>query len=371
MDLIGGQVDIQLKYVKLTFNVIEFQCNGLDPTVKSWGTANHVRIWDGKKSKTIDCGKKRQPSYYSTSDEIQVQLQINRAGYGIDGGRIKIMYQSVRQKGTPILRPTPAVQTQTILPRHNGRIQNPQEPAVLNDPNHIQNPRRGQPLNRALQQRQPTHPQQRPQLTNQRPQHTNQKPVVYGSSSSSQYDQSTQTPPGIAGLPPGLDLVHLKQAGIDYRIVFEDGSTMSQSADQFEATTTGQQPTTPTAKPKSKSGLVSVVFGIIAMILILILLWFAYRKCKEKFLSCDKNDDEKPEKGAKGGDVVQFVNDLVAGKAPEKDTNGTSTTVTTAGPVNTQERQKKIRPPRPHLPYSKVKIASLEPHKAEISKWDD
>lgn len=76
MDLIGGQVDIQFKYVKLTFNVIEFQCNGLDPTVKSWGTANHVKIWDGKKSKTIDCGKKRQPPYYSTSDEIQVQLQV-------------------------------------------------------------------------------------------------------------------------------------------------------------------------------------------------------------------------------------------------------------------------------------------------------
>jgi len=148
------------------------------------------------------------------------------------------------------------------------------------------------------------------------------------------------------------------------------GSTMSQSADQFEATTTGQQPTTPTAKPKSKSGLVSVIFGIIAMILILILLWFAYRKCKEK-LSGDRTDDEKPEKGAKGGDVVQFVNDLVAGKVPEKDTNGTATTVTTAGPVNTQERQKKVPPPRPHLPYSKVKIASLEPHKAEISKWDD
>ena len=73
---IGGQVDIQFKYIKLTFNVIEFQCNGLDPTVKSWGTANHVKIWDGKKSKTIDCGKKRQPPYYSTSDEIQVQLQV-------------------------------------------------------------------------------------------------------------------------------------------------------------------------------------------------------------------------------------------------------------------------------------------------------
>ena len=99
------------------------------------------------------------------------------------------------------------------------------EPAVLNDPNHIQNPRRGQPLNKALQ-RQPTHPQQRPQMTNQRPQQTNQKPVVYvssQSSASSQY-QSTQTPPNIAqGLPPGLDLIKLKQAGIDYRIVFEDG----------------------------------------------------------------------------------------------------------------------------------------------------
>ena len=60
MDRIGGQVDIQFKYVKLTFNVIEFECNGLNPTVKSWGTANHVKIWDGKKSKTIDCDRLEQ-----------------------------------------------------------------------------------------------------------------------------------------------------------------------------------------------------------------------------------------------------------------------------------------------------------------------
>ena len=141
------------------------------------------------------------------------------------------MYQSVRQKGTPILRPTPGSPTKTILPRHNGRIQNPQEPAVLNDPNHIQNPRRGQPLNKAIR---PSHiQQQRPQISNQRPQQSHQKPVVYGSRSTSQY-QSTQNPlsgppqaPVAVGLPPGLDLIQLKQAGIDYRIVFEDGKIES------------------------------------------------------------------------------------------------------------------------------------------------
>ena len=86
---------------------------------------------------------------------IVAYFKINAAGYGDEagykGGKMKIMYQSVRQKGTPILRPTPALRPtpplKTLLPRHGGRIMNPQDPSVLNDPNHIQNPRRGIPLN--------------------------------------------------------------------------------------------------------------------------------------------------------------------------------------------------------------------------------
>ena len=90
------------------------------------------------------------------------------------------MYQSVRQKGTPILRPTPSSRgptppLKTLLPRHGGRIMNPQDPAVLNDPNHIQNPRRGLPLNH-----QSVHTQQRPQISNQRPQVSLQQPVHHG-----------------------------------------------------------------------------------------------------------------------------------------------------------------------------------------------
>ena len=138
----------RIQLIKLTFMTMDFDCNGLNPTVKSWGTANHVKIWDGTKTKTIDCGKPRVPPYYSTSDSIFVQIQINAAGYGEEngykGGKMRIMYQSVRQKGTPILKPkkpTPTQPMKTILPRHQGRILNPQDPAILNNPNHIQHPK--------------------------------------------------------------------------------------------------------------------------------------------------------------------------------------------------------------------------------------
>ena len=123
------------------------------------------------------------------------------------------MYQSVRQKGTPILRPTPSSRgptppLKTLLPRHGGRIMNPQDPAVLNDPNHIQNPRRGLPLNH-----QSVHTQQRPQISNQRPQVSLQQPVHHGQL----HPQSQPLPP--AGYPPqqyvpvGPHDVLLKQAG--------------------------------------------------------------------------------------------------------------------------------------------------------------
>ena len=55
---------------------MDFHCNGLNPKVKSWGTANHVKIWDGKKIKTIDCGKPKNPPYYSTAESINVQIQV-------------------------------------------------------------------------------------------------------------------------------------------------------------------------------------------------------------------------------------------------------------------------------------------------------
>merc|ERR1719454_2026420 len=94
--------DPSVKMIKLTFMAMDFDCNGLNAKVKSWGTANHVKIFDGKKVKTIDCGKPRVPPYYSTSDSIFVEIQINAAGYGEEngykGGKMKIMYQSVRQK---------------------------------------------------------------------------------------------------------------------------------------------------------------------------------------------------------------------------------------------------------------------------------
>ena len=176
--------DPTVKFIKLTFMTMDFDCNGLNPTVKSWGTANHVKIWDGKKVKTIDCGKPRNPPYYSTSDSIFVQIQINAAGYGEEngykGGKMRIMYQSVRQKGTPILKPKakPTPPIKTILPRNQGRILNPQDPAILNNPNHIQHPKnRGGLLSQHSshhrhhqQPQQPQQQQQRPQVTYQQPQ---------------------------------------------------------------------------------------------------------------------------------------------------------------------------------------------------------
>ena len=214
--------DPTVKFIKLTFMTMDFDCNGLNPTTKSWGTANHVKIWDGKKVKTIDCGKPRNPPYYSTSDSIFVQIQINAAGYGEEngykGGKMRIMYQSVRQKGTPILKPKakPTPPIKTILPRHQGRILNPQDPAILNNPNHIQHPKnRGGLLSQQSHQRH-HNGQQQLQGTMQQPQQQQQRPqVTYQQPQGPQILQ--QVPPQQIQLPPNtilLDgqLVQLKQA---------------------------------------------------------------------------------------------------------------------------------------------------------------
>ena len=58
--------------MKLTFAMIDFECNGLNPTVKSWGTANRIQISDRGNLKSIYCGKKTQQPYYTDSKEIQV-----------------------------------------------------------------------------------------------------------------------------------------------------------------------------------------------------------------------------------------------------------------------------------------------------------
>ena len=58
--------------MKLTFAMIDFECNGLNPTVKSWGTANLIQISDRGNLKSIYCGKKTQQPYYTDSKEIQV-----------------------------------------------------------------------------------------------------------------------------------------------------------------------------------------------------------------------------------------------------------------------------------------------------------
>lgn len=90
--------------IKLIFSMIDFECNGLNPTVKSWGTANHIQITDKGNVKTISCGKKPEPAFYTDSKQIEVEIQVNTAGFGKRGSRVQILYQSVRARGKP--RPT-------------------------------------------------------------------------------------------------------------------------------------------------------------------------------------------------------------------------------------------------------------------------
>jgi len=365
-----------VKFIKLTFMTMDFDCNGLNPTTKSWGTANHVKIWDGNKVKTIDCGKPRNPPFYSTSDSIFVQLQINAAGYGVEngykGGKMRILYQSVRQKGTPILKqkakPTPSIQT--ILPRHQGRILNPQDPAILNNPNHIQHPKnRGGLINpqhnnhlaqRNHQQQHQQHGQQRPQMTYHQPQVPQQilQQVV------PQQSQPINLPPNTIILNEHGQVVQLKQAtgGSELFALGNNGAMMgleSTTELPIESTTT----TNTSAPAKSSTKSVSIAFGMIFMILLLILIWFAYKKIRAKMAQRPKVQKAPPQ-GANAVDVVTFVNDLVAGRK-EASSSGTGKTVIT----NTDSSGDKPR--RPDLPYSKIKISSLEPRRAEVSKWDD
>ena len=212
---------------------MDFDCNGLNPTVKSWGTANHVKIWDGTKTKTIDCGKPRVPAYYSTSDSIFVQIQINAAGYGEEngykGGKMRIMYQSVRQKGTPILKPkkpTPTQPMKTILPRHQGRILNPQDPAILNNPNHIQHPknRNGLMAHTNTHHRHHQQQQQRPQVTYQQPQ-APQQPQQQPQSPISPVNQLANLPPNTIILDG--QIVQLKKA-VDASDIYALGRNFTQ-----------------------------------------------------------------------------------------------------------------------------------------------
>jgi hypothetical protein len=102
--------------------MIDFECNGLNPTVRSWGTSNHIQITDKGQVKTIYCGKKQQTPYYSESKEVEVEIQVNTAGFGKRGSRAQIIYQSVKARGTPKptrpapikIKPTPPKPTQPI-----------------------------------------------------------------------------------------------------------------------------------------------------------------------------------------------------------------------------------------------------------------
>lgn len=95
--------------IKLVFSMIDFECNGLNPTVQSWGTANHIQITDRGNVKSIYCGKKAEPPFYTDSKEIQVEIQVNTAGFGKRGSRIQIIYQSVKARGVPRTSPKPRV----------------------------------------------------------------------------------------------------------------------------------------------------------------------------------------------------------------------------------------------------------------------
>ena len=94
------------------------------------------------------------------------------------------------------------------------------------------------------------------------------------------------------------------------------------------------------------------------MILLLIVLAFLYRKCKSKLTQ--SNSTKAPPQWATAVDVVTFVNDLVSGRKEQSGTTKTQMTV-----------ENGEKPSRPDLPYSKIKISSLEPQRQEVSKWDD
>ena len=137
------------------------------------------------------------------------------------------------------------------------------------------------------------------------------------------------------------------------------------------------QLTTPTPKSEKSSSTktVSLAFGIISMILILIIIFFIYKKLKEK---CTRKEQDKKNGCVHtpgGGDVVQFVNDLVSGKTAPRENephlDRTATTTTDVPDSESGTASRKVPPPRPHLPLAAVKINSLEPQKAEVSKWDD
>ena len=115
---------------------------------------------------------------------------------------------------------------------------------------------------------------------------------------------------------------------------------------------------TTTTKPPSTTKSVSIAFGMIFMILLLIVLAFLYRKCKSKLTQ--SNSTKAPPQGATAVDVVTFVNDLVSGRKEQSGTTKTQMTV-----------ENGEKPSRPDLPCSKIKISSLEPQRQEVSKWDD
>ena len=129
---------------------------------------------------------------------------------------------------------------------------------------------------------------------------------------------------------------------------------------------------TPKAEKSNSTKTVSLAFGIISMILLLIILIFIYKKLREKCAPSTVPDKGGVVHAPGSGDVVQFVNDLVSGKKVENEPHldRTATTTTTA-PDSDPSTRKKMPPPRPHLPYAAVKISSLEPQKAEVAKWDD
>ena len=51
---------------------------------------------------------------FSLKTSFQVEIQVNTAGFGKRGSRVQIIYQSVRARGTPRVKPPPA--TQKISP---------------------------------------------------------------------------------------------------------------------------------------------------------------------------------------------------------------------------------------------------------------
>jgi len=109
------------------------------------------------------------------------------------------------------------------------------------------------------------------------------------------------------------------------------------------------------------------------MILILIIIFFIYKKLKEKCRRKEPSEKNGCVHTPGGGDVVQFVNDLVSGKTAPRENephlDRTATTTTTVPDSDPPSRR--APPPRPQLPLAAVKINSLEPQKSEVSKWDD